>query len=73
MISLSGGRELLEAAVSYALAGAAMATPPLLSRPTPCPGWDLGTLLDHLEDSADVLGQAIGTAGKAPPSPGAGR
>jgi hypothetical protein len=37
MIPLSGGRELLEAAVSYALAGAAMATAPLLSRPTPCP------------------------------------
>lgn len=72
MIPLSGGRELLEAAVSYALAGAAMATPPLLARPTPCPGWDLGTLLDHLEDSADVLRQAISTAGKAPPHPGRG-
>ena len=45
MAPLSRGLELLEAAVRYALAGAALGTPQLLPRPTPCPGWDLGTLL----------------------------
>ena len=52
---LSRGLELLESAVSYALAGAALGTPQLLRRPTPCPGWDLETLLDHVSDSIRVL------------------
>jgi uncharacterized protein (TIGR03086 family) len=56
---LSRGRELLEKAVSYALAGAALGTPQLLQRPTPCPGWDLETLLDHVSDSIGALHQAI--------------
>ena len=60
---LSRGRELLDSAVSYALAGAGMATPQLLSRPTPCPGWDLETLLDHVSDSIGVLHEAIVTGG----------
>jgi uncharacterized protein (TIGR03086 family) len=58
---LSRAVELLESAVSYALAGAAMATPQLLSRPTPCLGWDLETLLDHLADSIGVFHEAIAT------------
>jgi uncharacterized protein (TIGR03086 family) len=56
---LSRGRELLETAVSYALASAALGTPQLLQRPTPCPGWDLETLLDHVSDSIEVLHEAI--------------
>jgi uncharacterized protein (TIGR03086 family) len=68
---LSGGRELLESPVSYALAGAAMVTPQLLSRPTPCPGWDLETLLDHLSDSIGMLGGTIATIGaRARAAPG---
>ena len=63
MAPLSRGLELLESAVSYALAGAGMATPQLLSRPTPCLGWDLETLLDHLSDSIGLLHEAIATAG----------
>jgi hypothetical protein len=51
MIPPRSGRELLDAAVSYALAGAAIAAPAPLSRPTPCTGWDLQALLDHLSDS----------------------
>jgi hypothetical protein len=39
-----------------------MATPQLLSRPTPCPGWDLEMLLDHLGDSIGVLHEAIEVA-----------
>jgi uncharacterized protein (TIGR03086 family) len=61
--ALSRGRELLEAAVSYALASAALGTPQLLRRPTPCQGWDLETLLDHLSDSIGVLHEAV-TAGE---------
>jgi uncharacterized protein (TIGR03086 family) len=68
---LSRGRELLESAVSYALAGAGMVTPQLLPHPTPCPGWDLETLLDHLSDSIGVLHEAIATGGVSPgPAPG---
>jgi uncharacterized protein (TIGR03086 family) len=59
---LSRGRELLETAVSYALAGAALGTPQLLRRPTPCPGWNLETLLDHVSDSIGVLYEAINAA-----------
>ena len=74
MAPLSSGLELLESAVSYALAGAAMATPQLLSRPTPCLGWDLEALLDHLADSVGVFHEAIATgcvgARPAPDHPG---
>jgi uncharacterized protein (TIGR03086 family) len=61
----SKGLELLETAIGYALAGAALGTPQLLSRPTPCAGWDLEMLLDHVSDSIAVLHEAIaaGTAG----------
>jgi uncharacterized protein (TIGR03086 family) len=63
---LNSGLLLLDAAVSYALAGAGMVTPQLRSRPTPCPGWDLGMLLDHLGDSIGVLHEAIATGGVSP-------
>jgi len=78
VVPLGSGPELLESAVSYALAGAGMATSRLLSRATPCSGWDLETLLDHLSDSIGVLGEAITTGGVAatappgPPRPGPG-
>jgi Mycothiol maleylpyruvate isomerase N-terminal domain len=67
---LSRGRELLESAVSYALAGAALVTPQLLQRPTPCPGWDLETLLDHVSDSVGVLHEAITARGASAAPPG---
>ena len=56
------GAELLGSAVDYALAGAALGTAEFLSRPTPCPGWDLEMLLGHLGDSVEVLTAAIGGA-----------
>ena len=68
MIPPGSGRELLDAAVSYALAGAAIATPAQLSRPTPCTSWDLQTLLDHLSDSIGELTDLIGNAGTAAPA-----
>jgi uncharacterized protein (TIGR03083 family) len=54
------GFGLLARAVSYALASATYATPDLLPRATPCTGWDLATLLDHLSDSLAVLHDAVG-------------
>jgi uncharacterized protein (TIGR03086 family) len=66
---LSRGRELLESAVSYALAGTALVTPQLLPRPTTCRGWDLETLLDHVCDSIGVLHEAITAAGGASAAP----
>ncbi len=76
MASLSRGLELLEAAVRYALAGAALGTPQLLPRSTPCPGWDLETLLDHLSDSMRALTGAItgdgASAASGPGYPGPG-
>jgi uncharacterized protein (TIGR03086 family) len=61
---LSRGLELLDSAVSYALDSAVLATAQLLPCPTPCLGWDLATLLDHVSDSIGVLHQAV-TAGCA--------
>jgi uncharacterized protein (TIGR03086 family) len=54
--------ELLGSAVSYALAGVGMILPPQLPCLTPCPGWDLEMLLDHLSDSIGVLTEAIASA-----------
>jgi uncharacterized protein (TIGR03086 family) len=76
MVPLSRERVLLGAAVGYALAGATIATPQLLSRPTPCAGWDLETLLEHLGDSMGALAGAIVTGSvpdaASPHPPGAG-
>ena len=63
MAPLNRGLALLESAVSYALADTVLITPQLLSRPTPCQGWDLGALLDHLCDSIAVLREAMDGAG----------
>ena len=70
MAPLSRGLELLESAVRYALAGAALGTPQLLPRSTPCPGWDLGALLDHLSDSIGALTGAITGDGDGAAPPG---
>jgi uncharacterized protein (TIGR03086 family) len=72
---LTDGFRLLEGAVSYALVNAALVTPGLLSRATPCADWDLGMLLDHVSDSLDALHEAIsaGCTGWRGPASGAGR
>jgi len=69
---LSRGRELLAAAVGYALASAAPVTPQLLPRATPCPGWDLARLLDHVSESMAVVHEALvtGGTGRRPGPPG---
>jgi uncharacterized protein (TIGR03086 family) len=72
MAPVTGGFRLLASAVRYALASAEPVTPPMLSRPTPCTGWNLETLLDHVSDSAGVLHGAItaGCVGLGPPRGG---
>jgi uncharacterized protein (TIGR03086 family) len=68
---LTRGLELLESAVGYALTSAALVTPRLLPRPTPCQDWDLEALLAHLSDSIGVLHEAITARGVgAGPAPG---
>jgi uncharacterized protein (TIGR03086 family) len=55
--------EVLASAISYALEGAALATPARGSLPTPCTDWDLDTLLEHLSDSMEALHEAIASGG----------
>lgn len=52
---------LFERAVSYTLGCVQDIGPGQLSRPTPCARWDLRTLLRHVTDSLDALGEGIGT------------
>ena len=50
---------LLEPSISYALGAVLAVTPELLSRPTPCWGWDLRMLLRHASESLAAIGDAI--------------
>ena len=50
---------LLERAISYALGTIPAITPELLSRPTPCQGWDLRMLLRHANESLAALHEGI--------------
>ena len=52
---------LLLRAIGYALAAADGVTPDLLSRPTPCQGWDLRMLLRHANESLAALLEAVGS------------
>lgn len=66
-IELTAGVELLERATGYALGAIAAVTPGSLSWPTPCAGWDLRTLLDHVNDSLVVLRAGIECGWVEPP------
>jgi uncharacterized protein (TIGR03086 family) len=61
--------ELLERALAYAAGSLALVRPALLSRPTPCAGWDLRALLRHMDDSLLALIEATGTGRVAAPGP----
>ncbi|MFD6298731.1 TIGR03086 family metal-binding protein [Streptomyces sp. NPDC060235] len=65
--------ELLERSLAYALGGVAAVPRADLGRPTPCAQWDLGELLQHLDDSLDALheGVAEGRVGLCPAVPAA--
>lgn len=61
MIRLTKALELLESAVNYTMAAAGAITPEMLSYSTPCHGWDLEALLDHLTDSMEAFHEALTT------------
>jgi uncharacterized protein (TIGR03086 family) len=56
-----GANGLLAGAIRYALAACAPIVPGELTLPTPCAGWDLAALLDHLGESMVHLEVAIRT------------
>jgi uncharacterized protein (TIGR03086 family) len=51
--------ELLERSLAYALGSVAVVGTAGLRRATPCADWDLGELLDHLDDSLDALHEGL--------------
>src|SRR6266702_3851478 len=53
------GARLLEPSIGYALGAVLAVTPELLSRPTPCRGWDLRMLLRHASESLAAIGEGI--------------
>jgi uncharacterized protein (TIGR03086 family) len=52
------GVELLERAIGYTRGALTLVTPDRMSAPTPCAGWDLRSLLVHMEDSLVSLHEA---------------
>lgn len=56
--TLLGGTALLERAVGYTLGSLLLVRDDLLSRPTPCRGWNLRRLLGHMNDSLAALQEA---------------
>jgi uncharacterized protein (TIGR03086 family) len=67
-ITVLGGVELLERAIGYTHGSLQLVSADLLTRPTPCRGWDLRALLDHMADSMAALTEAaeIGRVDLAP-------
>src|SRR5882757_4344016 len=60
---------LLERAIAYALGAVRGVTADRLRAPTPCVGWDLGTLLRHVNESLDLLHECFaGPTATAPPA-----
>ncbi|MBO0827790.1 MAG: TIGR03086 family protein [Streptosporangiales bacterium] len=57
--ALLGGVALLERAVSYALGSLHLVTRDALAHATPCPWWDLGALLWHLDDAVVSMLEAV--------------
>lgn len=57
---------LCERSAAYALDALTHVTETDLDRPTPCPGWDLRTVLLHIGESADLLSGSTGTQAPAP-------
>ena len=60
---------LLERAISYALGTVQGVTADVLHAATPCAGWDLRTLLQHINESLDLLHECVaGPTATAPPA-----
>jgi uncharacterized protein (TIGR03086 family) len=64
--------ELLERSLAYALGSVSGAQRVGLGTGTPCSGWDLGELLEHLDDSLDALYEGL-SGGRIGPLPLADR
>ena len=62
---------LLERAVGYGLCSLEVVTEDALTDPTPCAGWDLRTLLGHVQESLAILraGLDAGCVDLEPPAP----
>lgn len=73
--ALAGGVALLERALGYTLGSLNLVVPETLHLPTPCARWDLGDLLDHMDDSLAALmeGANPGHIPLVPDEPGPGR
>ncbi|MGW0804883.1 TIGR03086 family metal-binding protein [Nonomuraea sp. NPDC002799] len=56
--ALAAGVALLERAIDYTLGSLRIVTPAALCRPTPCSGWNLQQLLDHMTASLRTLAEA---------------
>lgn len=61
------GVELLERALLYTRSALVHVRPGHLTRPTPCAGWDLDRLLDHMHDALVAFEE--GAAGEIDPDP----
>ncbi|MGI5283530.1 TIGR03086 family metal-binding protein [Nonomuraea polychroma] len=57
-MALKAGVALLERAIDYTLGSLRVVTPAALCRVTPCAGWTLERLLDHVTDSLHTLNEA---------------
>lgn len=57
MTPLDGAVELLDRALAYTRVALSDVTDADLGRRTPCPRWDLGQLLAHMEDALDAFGE----------------
>jgi len=57
--AMIGGITLLERAINYTLGSLVIVTPEDFAHPTPCAGWDLRALLDHMNDSLLALNEAV--------------
>lgn len=70
MTALDGAVELLDRSLAYTRVALAAVSDERLSAPTPCAGWDLARLLQHMEDSLDAFGEgARGSVALTGPHP----
>ena len=60
---------LFARAAGYLLEGLSEVTDADLVRPTPCPGWDLRTLVLHVADAADAVSGLVATGELVLPAP----
>jgi uncharacterized protein (TIGR03086 family) len=67
--ALQGAVELLERSLGYTRVALSDVRPEHLDRPTPCAGWELRTLLAHMEDALDAFTEAAAGRVRVDPVP----